>query len=459
MKNSKLVELMCVFTPAEMLELRKYAIDFYKLKESPSLKLFFLLEKALPNLDQNDISKKSIFKKIFKQEDFNENKLSKLMSELIKLIEQFVIDVLSPKDFLIEKLYLMRFYYEKNLLKNFETHKRQFQDLLSQSLEGAKKNYFLYQFEELVISGELKINNRLADYSKVYKQLNEFYFAEKYRWENLALINLHPQMELTEPNGLYYSTHLILNKLLKENKEEDFLLLFNKMDTFKGKFIAEELVEIFNILLNFTIQKIAIGEIDYYEKCASIFEVMIASEVLVCDDGFIKMGAYKNYITVLIRLNKIDRAIEFLEEFKQYLAPEIREDTYFFNKALLLFEQNDYNMVLEILNKIKVDDIFYKINQKRLMIKTFYELQKVNDTYFDILNNQLNAFKKYIYTEKSLPEINIEVHKNFVKILMKILGISKGENARILLLENEIKKLKRIAEKDWILLKLAELKK
>jgi transcription initiation factor IIE alpha subunit len=64
---------------------------------------------------------------------------------------------------------------------------------------------------------------------------------------------------LDEPKSTYYTIHFNLNKLLKSNSEEDFLLLFEAMGTFKGKIIEEELSEILNILLNFTIQKIGRG--------------------------------------------------------------------------------------------------------------------------------------------------------------------------------------------------------
>ena len=82
----------------------------------------------------------------------------------MKLIDQFVLERLSPIDQLSEKLSLMRFYFNKNLLKIFESHKRDFMDLIETSFEGAKKNYHLYQYEELAVLGELKINNRVANY-------------------------------------------------------------------------------------------------------------------------------------------------------------------------------------------------------------------------------------------------------------------------------------------------------
>lgn len=459
MKNSKLIEILSSFKNEEIIEFKKYIVDLNRNKESANLKLFQLLEKSYPKFNELDIQRRIIFKKVFKGEAYNENKLSKLMSELVKLIDQFVLERLSPTDLLNEKLSLMRFYYFKNLIKIFEGHKRDFIDLIETSFEGARKNYYLYQFEELTVAGDLKINNRIANYDAVYKQLNEFYFAEKLRWENLALINLHPQLVLDDPQSTYYKIHFSLNKLLKNLSEEDFFILFGQMSTFKGKVIEEELSEILVILLDFAIQKITEGKTEFYHHCSSIFEEMIASNVFISGDGFLKMSSYKNYITVLIRTGKLEKAIQFLEEYKNYLAPEIREECYLFNKALLQFEKGEYYKVLDVLNKIKLSDIFYKINQKRLMIKTFYELQKANTTYFDILYNQLNAFKKYIYTEKTLPEININVHKNFIKILFKIIGISKGENKKVNDLEIEINKFKSIAEKDWLMAKLNELRK
>jgi hypothetical protein len=459
MKNSKLIEILSSFSNDEMFEFRKFMGDLFRNKESASLKLFQLLEKSHPKFNEIDIQKKVLFKKIYKGELYNENKISKLMSELVKLVDQFIVERLSPVDLLNEKLILLRFYYNKNLTKIFESLKRDFLELLETSFEGARKSYHLYQYEELVVSGELKINNRIANYDGVYRQLHDFYNAEKLRWENLALINLHPNLILEEPKSTYYSIHYNLNKLLKSNSEEDFLQLFEAMGTFKGKIIEEELSEILNILLNFTIQKLAEGKINYYKHSAAIFEEMMLANVFVSIDGLIKMSSYKNYITVLIRLGELEKATQFLEEYKIYLAPEIREETYLFNKALLQFEKGDFYLVLDILNKIKLNDIFYKINQKRLMIKTFYELQKTNTTYFDILYNQLNAFKKYIYTEKSLPEINIEMHKNFIKVLFKMMGISKGENKKLDLLVSEIEKVISIAEKNWLLDKILELRK
>lgn len=63
----------------------------------------------------------------------------------------------------------------------------------------------------------------------------------------------------------------------------------------KGK-IIEENKWVLNILLNFTIQKLAEGKTNYYKHSAAIFEEMMVANVFISVNGLIKMSSYKNYI-------------------------------------------------------------------------------------------------------------------------------------------------------------------
>lgn len=91
MKNSKLIELLKSLTVAELKGFSVYLDKYLDKKDTLPQKLFFAIEKQLPAYDDKLIEKEKIYYKVFKQNNYNENKLSKLMSELTKLCENYIV--------------------------------------------------------------------------------------------------------------------------------------------------------------------------------------------------------------------------------------------------------------------------------------------------------------------------------------------------------------------------------
>jgi len=141
---------------------------------------------------------------------------------------------------------------------------------------------------------------------------------------------------------------------------------------------------------------------------------------------------------------------KFLEEYKEFLPIEVREDVYLYNKANLLFYQKKHGAVLDTLRNSKFKDIFYKLSSKRLQIKVFYSLLEKDESYFDILQNTLNAFKKYIYTNNEVTENYKEGNKNFLKLTYKLLELDKKQQDKIIDFFFELDNTSQIAEYDWL---------
>ena len=83
-----------------------------------------------------------------------------------------------------------------------------------------------------------------------------------------------------------------------------------------------------------------------------------------------------------------------------------------------------------------------------MQIKTFTELTLDAENYMDILDSSLNAFKKYIYTNKEINAQYAMNYKNFYRIMVKITNTKKEEFET---LNEEIAQLKPLTEVDWIL--------
>ena len=68
--------------------------------------------------------------------------------------------------------------------------------------------------------------------------------------------------------------------------------------------------------------------------------------------------------------------------------------------ARVYFFKKEYDKVLELLQQVEYDDVFYLLDAKVALIKTFYELEEI-----DSLVALLDSFKMLLRRKKILPKI------------------------------------------------------
>jgi hypothetical protein len=108
------------------------------------------------------------------------------MSELMKLIEDFIIYSKRLQHAADNKMNLLKFYFEKNLDKYFIATSRELKQLIDDLPYGTYQNFMKYQYEELLATYHSKLNTRVGNYTDVYNELCEFMEAEQLRWENIS---------------------------------------------------------------------------------------------------------------------------------------------------------------------------------------------------------------------------------------------------------------------------------
>lgn len=450
MKSSKLIDILRSLSPAEMKNLAAFIEKQLDKKDTLPQKLFLLIEKYYPQLEAKDIRKEKIYAKVFPKQAYNENKFSKLMSELAKIIENYIIFSHRQEDHLEDKMHLLKYYFERNLDKYFIITAREIRAILENIPMGSRQNIFKYQFEELMTTYALKIDNRNGDYEKVYAELNEFIQGETLRWKNLSLIDPVPLQAKEQAGQPFYLIHHRLNLMLTTHEEKYFFEVMDDIENHIKLFAQEESREILKMLLYFAIQKINKGFADYYEQQLRIYHILIDRDLILNHYGKIYIATYKNYISSALRLGRIAEAEKFLEHYKHYLLDDLKEDVYNFNKAFIRFEKNNFDEVLSLLSNTKLDDVYYNLAQRRMVIKAYYELLQKDNSYFELLHSSMNAFKKFVYTKNSIPELHVELNKNFLKMLQKIEEISGVNKTKVAALQKELKAMSSVAERQWL---------
>jgi hypothetical protein len=450
MKKSKLIECFTSLDKEEMLAFSSHLENLSLRKEPVYYKLFKVLMKFYPEFPEELIERKKVYAKIFKGEAFNENKFFKLQTELIKVFEQFIVTYNFSKDKIRQQFDLLCFYQQKNLDKYFQICLREFVDLLAKMPECSLKNWYSFRMEEQVVIFSQKLTERKTDYQPVFDALIDFTDAEQLRWKNIASTNMFPFETTYLPNSLLYYIHSHLQELVTTNNETKFIEVYQWSEKFLHKFEKEYAREVLIVLLDFAIKKINSGNLEFYRHAFNIYNLFMQLGILTDPNGFITVATYKNYITTALKLKEIDAAKSFLEEHKSLLDPVFAEEVYAFNKANIAFEDKNYELATDLIIQINFKDIFYKLNARRLLLKAFFEMSEINDTYFELYYNTLNAFKKYIYTMEGIPEVYIEANKNFVNFTARIGNSqSNGKSSKDKILR-EIKNTNKLAEREWL---------
>lgn len=450
MKNAKLIDLLKSFTKEEIKELAEFVIHAKAKDNTYSQRLFSYLFKYHPLYEEKFIQKERVFKKLILGKKYDENKLSKIMSELTKLIEEYIITKQSKSNILSNKIQLLSFYNERNLEKHYKQIEKETEKLLEEIPLGVLSQTLTYQFEEIKITHDLKTNDRHANYQKVYNVLMEFTDAEKLRWQNLSNISLFPKLENNKDHSILYILNKKIEELLLENNEQ---ILFEILDYFKvnnTKIENEQKRDILYSLLFYCINQINSGKSSYYPITISLFHNIEINKLILNYYNKIDISTYKNYISISLKIDKIKEAELFLEKYKENLPDEIKEETYHFNKALILFEKKKYDDVLDLLLYCKFVDVFYKLNQRRILIKTYYELCNKNDTYLNVLLDNIVAFKKYLQNIKSIPENYIILNKNFLKFTDILLSKSKLSTQEKNDLMLKLTNINQVTERNWL---------
>jgi hypothetical protein len=451
MKKSKLIEC---FSSLDKNEFNSFADHLETLcfkKETTYYKLFKILAKHYPDFPEEQLERKKVFLKIFKGENFNENKFFKLQTELIKVFEKFIVSYRYSKDNVSQLFDLLCFYQQKNLDKYFQICHRELLEMINNMPESTLKNWYIFKTEEQIVIFNQKLTERKTDYQAVFDALINLTDSEKLRWKNIASTNLFPFENSYVSNSMLFMIHSQLDELVKNNNEDRFIEIFQWSAKHLRKFEKEYAREVLNVLLNVTIKKINSGELSFYRHSFNIYNLFLQLGILTDPNGYVTVATYKNYITTALKLKELDIAKEFLEQQKHMLDPTFVEEVYAFNKANIAFEERQFEQVSDLIIQINFKDIFYKLNAKRLLVKAYFEMSQMNDTYFELYYNTLNAFKKYIYTIEGIPLVYIEANKNFVNFTARIGNLTPENKLQKLKILNEVQSTLRLAEREWLM--------
>ena len=121
MQNNKFIRLISHFSKAEISDFRLFVQSPYFNKNQKLVKVLEYIQKFYPDFDQQNFTRENTFDVIFPGEQFDFPKLTKLLSKLFKLAEQFISHNYIKTNTNERELLLLEYYQNNNLTPFFSS--------------------------------------------------------------------------------------------------------------------------------------------------------------------------------------------------------------------------------------------------------------------------------------------------------------------------------------------------
>ncbi len=477
MQKSKLIKLLKSLNEEELKRLGRFIRSpFYGYNPNITL-LYEYVRKYYPELNSSKLNREKVFAKLFPEEQFSWNKLKKLMTALSQLVEEFLITMeLEQNDFQkrkwLNKALGRRQVYDAfdrgttHLLEELEEGSNRNMDFFKEQLELLSDRYFHPKFNpydkkdlsmermgecldsyfglaKMRLGTEIMVRNRILGRNVEQRFLDSLRKEREKGW-----LSNNPTYEL------YQHLHSILEEAEGGDFENLNQLFFEKVHSLQR---IDQQVLFFHSL-NYIIRKVNQGNAEFSSKALEWYKLGLNQELLI-EQGRMSETTFGNIVIFGCREKQFDWTKAFIEDWKQYLDPEILEDAFAFNMASWYFYQNEFEDTVSFLMSHSFS-IPYQLKVRLTEIRAFFEQFLKDDSYYEVLIAKIQAFENFIKRNTFFSKNNLEPYLNCIRIIEKLTNkISKRERKHKIIewLENKTRS-RRVITKNWLFEKANSLK-
>lgn len=450
----------------------KFVQSPYFNKNQELIDLFQLIHKDLNSSRTKAFTKEKVWKKIQANTPYDDVRFRKYLSDLLKLVEQFLAQEQFEKDKYQKSIYELEAVIDKKIDRLYSGMRRFVRKIpQNTTYRNSKYYYYLLEASKLLHDLETEVEQKKkisTDFTQLSRALDIYYFAEKLRinydatiWKridgslnaNIKFIDqinefMHQEAEMLDPPVRMYQT---INQLSKHPEEDQIYFEYKKqLDENIHFFPPYEAIAIYSAGINHCIRKINTGDSNYLDELYSLYIGYANSTVEYSNE--LSQWDFNNIITVALRSGKFDQVDQFIQEYGSFIDERYRDNAVSYNLANLRFYQKDYSKVIEILRNVEYDDAFYNMNSKTMLIRTYYESDQ-----YEPLIYLLESFRVYINRNKNIPDSRKVLFKNLIRFTKRLVNLTPNSKVELNKLKAEITSKKNTLIRSWLLEKIEEL--
>lgn len=414
-------------------------------------------------------SKEEAWKACFGRQRYNDSRFRYLNSDLVMRLEEFILWRGNTKDERRREEVLLQEYAKRGSMKAWHGHFGAFGTYIKEEKVQDADFYshaWEMEFTHLSLMSSGKVAPEAAAITRAAGYLDRFYlirklqlcceifnvqnvFAQEHQVFLLDEILLHLRNRSYEDVPVIVIYYRILMTLRESEKEEHYHVLRNLLREHEAVVTKEELRDMYKYVLNYCIKKINLGNISWQGELFDIYKTTLENRVLLTE-GFLSHRDFKNIVTISLRLRELAWAEEFIPRYVPELQAGERENARMYNTANLLFHKNDFSGALRLLQQVDFSDIFYDLDARSIVLKTWFELDEE-----DSFEYHATAFRTFLKRNKSVSEYQRTIYENLIFYTSRLMkaGTKRRQIEKI---RDEVMDRKNIADLRWLLGKIEE---
>ena len=472
MYQNKAIQILKTFSAQEMRQMADFvASPFFNKNETVTL-LFGILMECHPDFTAPIIERERLFTAVLGDIPYDEQKLRYLLTDLTKLIEEFICYKAVDEEALFKYHLLLYSYRQRGLDKPFINTMKQAEKLLeSWPRRDVSHAFYQYLIEEdkYRFTSVQKEHLLESNLQSVVDNLDKYFILNKMRYSaeiinnrNVVAINYrlflyeeimnhlrHNPLDHVPAAKIYYNIILTLTE--PENKQH-YDTLLELLKEHKDLFSQDELFDMYVYAKNFSIRKINNGHTEFMKELFNLYKVILGNRIIF-RENYLSQWDYKNIIYLGLRLEEYELVKGFIHDYNESLDPRYRKNAYTYNMAYYHFFKGEYDETLTMLRSVEFTDVYYHLDSKSLLLKTYYELE-ATEAFFSLVE----AFKVYIKRNKQIPAHQKSNYNNLIKYVTKLYKWKLNPRKNLDELAAEMERTKPIADIIWLRKKLEEVR-
>lgn len=474
MAEIKLLSVLNKLDKKERKRLRAFIQSpYFGLREEAVRLLEILLQKK-DEWEEKEWTDEDLFALLYPNQVYDKAKIHRARSFAFDVLEQFIIFESMQSQVIPQRFCLLEFYTERDFPKLYEGEEKTLRQLLGKEkkMSSDLQNWqLLLEYRNAIFQTKYTTREQISSLELWNEKVECFYVSKKLEYfstllnnklifntqktphllsEILSRVENEAFLQKVPVINVYYHS---IQMLLHPEEYAYFSRFMQIMETESAHFMRVEVQNFYKYAINYCIRQINYGKKQFEIGLFEIYKALITNELILMESGNITTSSFKNVVASALKVNEIEWAKAFVEQYKNFLQAEEREDVSNYCLATLKFQQKEYKIVCRLLINIKPADVFFDLSARRLLMKTYYEMEEM-----ELLNDGINRFRVFLTRNKLISEKHKKSNQNFAILISKLLNLPIQAQNKALDLSKTLAELNPIVEKNWLSAKIEELK-
>jgi hypothetical protein len=407
-----------------------------------SISLSQILEQILflqSKTGQKNLSKQQFWKLFFPKKTWNEQVLKDRLSDLMRLLEQFLgLQTFRNQDDQEQAHFALDAMNQRSMNQSFQRYwkrvqkKPQGQNTYKSSQEHHTQ-FLMHDISDThyMQRGERRYTEGLQ---KKLDHLELFYMLEKLECccgmlnrmnvfkSEFDIHFLEETLQLLQSNWAFYMQNQviaiyfqILQTLQNPQEESAFQALKSLLLEYVQNLGQQQGKSVFAYARNYCTRQLNAGKTAYLQEIFDLYKLSLTHGFLL-ENGLISQFIYKNIVTAACRLKQFDWVEGFIFEYKEQLEKSIQANAFNYNLASFYYSQGNYGEAITLLQTIEYTDVHYNTDARVMLLKIYFEQGEIR-TFF----SQCDSFNIFLLRNKHLSNHQNKSYRNLVRITKKMM--------------------------------------